>query len=164
MKQNIKFVRDTLYQLKKDYGDVVTLVQPIQESTNTVTGIRSFTRNVFHIPRAVILPREMMRVVYYDLGFLKANNNFIYSGELDQITTLILFDGRDLRQCRKIELRDYVYYQNARYQIDKMTEINFGLGYAVALKTLKGEIPFQPIEVKVQHFVNPYGGLYYEQD
>ena len=167
MTQNVKWIRDTLYRLKRDFGDAATLVQPIQEQTNTETGVRTVSRNVFHLPRVVILPQEMIRTVFYDLGFLKANNNFVYSGELDQLNTLILIDGRDvnnLRHYRKIELKDYIFYKNVRFEIERMTDLNFDVGYALALKTLKGELPFQPIEIKVQHSVYPYGGLSYEQN
>lgn len=164
MAQNVTHIRDLLYNFKRDYGDKVTLVQPIQEQTNSVTGMRTTSRNVFHIQRATILPREMTRVVFYDLSFLKANNMFTYAGELDAVTLMVILDARDLNQphFRPVEMRDSIYYNNERYEPEKIINLNFNLGVVMALKTIKGSIPYQPIDVHVQHTVIPCGGVRHE--
>lgn len=153
---NVHFLRDTLYQLKQNYGFPVTLIKTISEETNSETGQRTVQREIVNIKKAVDLPAETARKFWYDMAFLKANTNFTYGAEADVISKQIIIDFRDL-QGKKITERDYIIYDHERYSIKKVYNLEHKLGYLLSLEAAEGALPYAPIDVFVQQSLQIYG-------
>lgn len=152
---NVKFVRDLLYTLKKNYGVQATVAFLLSDTTDTKTGQRNVQRKLHNIRKAAVLPVEVARQVFYDLTFLKANNAFTYGGEVEIGSVFVLLDGRDL--CQPLTLKENIFINSKRYIIHRLSDLQHNLGYAVLLKTVEGELPFAPIFVSVTSTLNLQG-------
>lgn len=89
--------KDILYALKRQHGTPATIRRLITVDNTVETGRQSKTYEVIEIKRAILLPEEMIRGFLYDLSFIAANKNFTYGGFFDNVSRMVLIDGKDLQ-------------------------------------------------------------------
>ncbi len=156
MKPNILNIREVIYSLKRDYGVRGTFIKIIREETNSVSGQRSVEQKIVDINKIVVLPENLARKFWYDVGFLKANTNFTYGGEVSVVTKNILIENKDLNALT-ITDRDFFVLDFIRWHIEKVTELEFNLGYIVTLKTAPDSSPYNIININTFNTIQLYG-------
>ena len=145
-------LRDIVYRLKRAYGQPVTIHEITSTSTDYSTGARDVQRDAYLVRRAVVMPADQRRQQKFDIGYLKANSNFVYGGELVDETRLILLDRRD---CT-ITLTDkmYIVVRHKRYDIKKVAEIE-DVAYLVTVVETKGAPTYETHIVHAHNEMRP---------
>ena len=133
MSYNLREIRRIIYNLKRQYGLILSYYRPLSTEYDLDTGESTRTFDLHIVKRAVLLPTKLDRSFVYDLTYIAANNNFVGGALFDRDQRVILIDGRDL----PIEpnLDDHVEFEGQRYQI---AEINTTAGYRAHLLRVQG--------------------------
>lgn len=114
----LRFIRDVIYRLKRAYGQRVDIYHQSAESVNYQTGAKTVTKQKWSVRRVVVFTADMVRKHAYDLSYIAANKNFTYGGTFELGTRFFLFDGRDIPSDCAIEVENwYLIYDHARYEI-----------------------------------------------
>ena len=118
-----RFLRSTIYKLKRRFGESVTFVRVAQKgTTDYTTGVVGENYEERHSVRNVIfLPYALARNFSYDLSYIAANKNFTYGGFYDTETSTIICDKRDLK-CFQLDIDAWVEVNCRRHTIKKITE------------------------------------------
>lgn len=118
-----RFLRSTIYKLKRRFGSSVTFKRIDESETpDYTTGViedqyieSKTVRNV------IFLPFALSRNFSYDLSYIAANKNFTYGGFYDTEISTIVCDKRDL--CGfSLDLDSWVMVCDVRYQVKKVLE------------------------------------------
>lgn len=141
---NVQFLRDAFYKMRLDYGRPGKVFQIISESTDSETGRRTVNQNVIPIPQIVVAPMSVVRKFFFDLAYMKANNNFTYGGDFDIADMLVFIDAK-----YNVKIEDHVIMKNERFQIKKVTDVA-GVFSIVQLNATPAQTPYDVIEVGTQ--------------
>lgn len=130
---NLKEIRNTIYQLKREYGVPVYLRQPTQNATDVTTGIVTTTYTVTYIRRCIVLPADRARQFIH----LTDAKNFNYGGFFDKNTRMFLVEYKDLVPGSDITEQDHVIYNKLRHDVTSTERID-GIGYVLTTKYVEG--------------------------
>lgn len=144
-----RFIRNTLYQLKRDYGKQLTLYLETA-TTNITTGARTATTQNWVIKRAVLLPDDWKKKFSYALSFVAANKNFTYGGFFDRAQREVLIDATDIPKGLKITTEHHVVIDSKKYNITRVVDLEEAAGWILEVKHVSGEIPKQVLSVKAR--------------
>ena len=135
-----KFIsKDILYALKRQRGTPATIRRLITVDNTTETGKQCKTYDTIEIKRAILLPEEMIRGFLYDLSFIAANKNFTYGGFFDEVSRIILIDGKDLQ----VELtpNDHILIDGIRESIKAIGVFEHNkIGWIIATNRVSKEV------------------------
>lgn len=149
---NVQFLKDAFYKLQLDYGRPGKLIQIESESTNSVTGRRTVNQTVTMIPKVVVAPMSVVRKFFFDLAYMKANNNFTYGTDFDIADTIVFIASK-----YKVSIENELIMKADRFQIAKVQDV----AEVFTILSLKAQ-PAQPlhdvIEVGAKSNLQPYGG------
>lgn len=145
----LSFVRQALYSLKRDYGYFLDVYKTIQEDVDQKTGKRTRTRKVYRIAKAVVLPSTLARKFKYDLSYIAANKNFTYGDYYDVNSRLVIIDAADARRF-ELAVNDGVIFEHHRYVIKQVVKLEYGLGFLVTMTETVGAIPFEIFSIRVE--------------
>lgn len=147
---NVKFIRDTLYQMKKDYG--VAIKYGILERSNLDmdTGKTTVTKKVYLIRKAIIFPTKLQRKFVQDIAYLAANKNFTYGALFDEKTTIFVIDARDLPRGLQMNMNNFIFMNHQRFVIKTAEILEHNCGWLITAQTHEGANPFdvQPVSVR----------------
>lgn len=145
-------LREIVYRLKQAFGQTITIHEITATSTDYDTGARDVQRTAYAVRRAVVLPADIRRQQKFDIGYLKANSNFVYGGEWVDESRIIIIDRRD---C-EITLTDkmYILFKHKRYDIKKVAEIE-DVAYMIAVVETKGAPPYETHIVHAHNVMEP---------
>ena len=144
-----RFIRNTLYQLKRDYGKQLTLYLETA-TTNLTTGVRTPTSTNWVVQRAVILPSDWKRKFSYALSFVAANKNFTYGGFFDADRRELVIDATDLPKGLLITNDYHLTIDGFKYLIAEVSQLEEAAGWIIHAKAVSGESPRQVISVKAR--------------
>jgi hypothetical protein len=157
MAPNIQFMLRALYELKRDYGVPAVLIQVLQEETDSAKGVRSVLRDVVKINKVVPFSETSIKKFWYDIGYLRANSNFTYGGEVQIQTRQIVLQKKDIGK-RTITTSDFFILEGIRYQVEKVYDLDFQIGYLISLKTAEGMPAASVIFVRAHNNLQISGG------
>jgi hypothetical protein len=140
---NVKFIRDTLYQMKKDYGVPVKYGRLVKNELNLDTGINTVTKEVYLIRKAVLLPTKLMRKFVQDIAYLAANKNFTYGALFDEKLSLLIIDSRDLPRGLQLNMDDFLFMGHQRFMIKQAEILEHNCGWLITAQTHEGAHPFE---------------------
>jgi hypothetical protein len=147
---NVKFIRDALYQMKKDYG--VAIKYGVLESSNLDmdTGLTTVTKRVYLIRKAILFPTKLQRKFVQDIAYLAANKNFTYGALFDEKTTIFIIDARDLPRGLQINMDQFLFMGHQRFMIKQAEILEHNCGWLITAQTHEGANPFevQPVSVR----------------
>lgn len=131
--------KGVIYRLKRAYGQPVAIHFQTSSSVDVSTGVKSLTRDVIQVSKAVVLPSLIHRDIKYDIGYLKANSNFTYGGVFTEGTRQVLLDKSDLPRDFTINVVDtqYIVFQRKRYAIKSVDELEVPC-YCITMQETKG--------------------------
>lgn len=130
------FIRDTIYQLKQDYGHRMDLYVPLKAVQDLGTGKQIVDRKQICIKKVVLLSEILQRSLIHDIAFLTAGRNFAYGGLFDQGLRMILIAGTDLPKNIKLNDSCYFIYNHIRYDLVSTEELEHRCGYIIKMKQL----------------------------
>lgn len=149
---NIQFLRDAFYKMRLDYGRPGKVFQITSESTNSLTGKRTVQQNVIPIRDVVVAPISVVRKFFFDLAYMKANNNFTYGGDFDIADMIVFIDSK-----LKVKIEDELVLGKERWQIFKVQDVA-GVFTILSLKAQPAQPLYDVIEVGAKSNLQPYGG------
>lgn len=141
MSKNLIFVKRQLYALKREYGYPAAIYRLTAGATNLETGEKSVTRVKYSIDQMIVLPNRAETIGFYGPALLKAGREFAYGGFQDQDLKFMMVDAEDLPDGFTLDQKDSVVYENRKYEIVKLLEVEDKLGYFMVCNHLKGEPP-----------------------
>ena len=120
-----------LYTLKKGYGFPITLHKVTDESLNMQTGKRTPTIVTCKIDKAIILPATAQ------LQFENRDAGFKYGGLYDTSLRKVVIDAQDVVNF-EIEEDDYFIWDTERWQVAKVTSLEYETGYTILARMVDG--------------------------
>lgn len=147
--QNVQFIRDMLYSMKRDYGLPIRYGRIATQELNYNTGENVVVKHVYSIRKAVVITNTLNRRFVQDIAYLAANKNFTYGGLFDENSTFFIIDARDLPKNVTIEMDDFIFYEHGRYYVKKVERLAYNCGYIVSCLQHEGANPFDVQPAKV---------------
>jgi hypothetical protein len=113
-------VRDTIYQLKREYGLSATIFQKVSETVDIDTGAVTNNIRFKHIARAIMLPVTLSRTLFqteYD-----SNSRIIYIDNSDLGTLVLAKDNWIVFNSKKYLVNDVTTYDNNLATVAELKE------------------------------------------
>lgn len=114
---DISFIRETLYDLKKRHKAEIKIIEIVSQEQSNFTGQRIVNRKTINIKKAIRLPYDLKRSFAQDIAYLAANKNFTYGALNDYKTETFVIDFRDVPNNFVPNLSHYIAYKNRRFDI-----------------------------------------------
>lgn len=124
-------IRQALYVLKRNYGSTVTLYTLVSASTDYTTGVKTVSQTPLVIRRCIVLPVKMQREVSQGIAAISANKEFAYGGSYDVGTREFVIDSRDLPAGTSIQQDDWLLYNDRRYELKSIEELEQHTGWHI---------------------------------
>lgn len=145
-------IQRTLYDLKQKYGEEIQIYRLESASTNYETGVKSATKSVIDIRKAIVLPTIEMRRFFASIAFINASKQFLALGNqgFDQSSRGFIIEARDIEPQSsgfEFELEDWIVYRSHRYDVAEIERLEFDVGWLILGKEVKGSIPERVINL-----------------
>lgn len=142
-------IRLALYELKKRYGDFISVYRLLSATTDYETGAKTATKESFDT-RAIVLPTSEIRRFVANLNFISSSKPFVSPGihGWDQSQRGFIIDARDIPGF-EFETEDWIVYRDQRYEVSFVEKLEFDTGWFVVAKAVKGSDPEQFIRLNV---------------
>lgn len=155
-------VRITVYSLKREHGQPITLCRTSNNTTNFETGVQAETLHKIEIRRAAFLPAKALRSFSYDLSFIAANKNFTLGGYFDHRNKRVLIDRRDINRVDAtwpLDLNMHVLYKEKRWEIKEIYEYDDEECILLILDGLTGAAPLNQTDVAIEDTIELTDGF-----
>ncbi len=146
--------RETLYALKRDYGDRIDIYKLLSSSTDELTGAKVITKDYFPIRRAIVMPEKKDRTVQQSISLISANKEFVQGGTYDVGTRDFIVERRDCPNLPELGADDWIVYEGLKYQIKTVETFEPNAGWVINAKRLSGEVPEQCYLRKPDHLLD----------
>jgi hypothetical protein len=118
--RNFRFISRILYQLKKDFSDVVDFYIETLGAVDVEDGTRTVTRSKTRVHKTIILDAVSM------IKYLGKNEGFF-----DHKTRFFILDKRDVPSNFTLTKDHYLIYKNSRYRISKIEIFEHNQGFLI---------------------------------
>lgn len=145
--QTIQF-RETLYQLRMDYGTPTDVYRILTADTD-VAGVRTWQRKRYHVPKGILFPSILSKKYLHDLSAVRLDRHFVYGGDIDLKTRLMILDRTELPKAFEITTEDMIVCNMLRYSIKQIDDLDYGLGYMLSLTNVQSSQPYQELSISV---------------
>lgn len=133
----LRFIREVIYDLKRDYGGPVEIYQDVVGDTNVWTGVKNVTKNKWTVARAIRLPRNIHRDSIYHIT---GNRIFAYGNIIETADRQVIIDWRDLPTGFQFKEENwYMIIDGQRYEVVRVIEFDFNAAIYVILKQTMGQ-------------------------
>jgi hypothetical protein len=149
-----RFIRHTLYSLKRQYGGRVDVYKLSAADTDYETGVKTYTRSVVTVTKGIVLPVQIKREAVQGISTISANKAFVYGGTYDAGTRTFILDTRDLPANYEIVMDDWLIYNGRRYDIKNISEFEQHAAWIVIGKEVKGVRPEQIIHMTMENLLD----------
>lgn len=136
-----KWIRATIYAMKREYGGSITIYELVSADTDLETGIKTATYNSYPIARAVVLPLHAMRQVIQGISLISANKKLVQGGTFDAGDRVFIIDRKDVPATFELEKDDWIEYDGKRYDIKYVDEYEPETSWLVLGKVIEGVVP-----------------------
>jgi hypothetical protein len=135
-----KHVKNTVYSLKRRYGQQVTLNRQSVAGTYDYTTGAATGRTLASlvVKRAILLPARGSRTFNYDLSFIAANKNFTYGGFYDKFQRRLILDQKDITGGFTVDLNTTVTIGTKEYETKEVQEYEEQSAILLILVETKG--------------------------
>lgn len=144
-----RFIRRTLYSLKRQYGSRVDVYQLNSANTNYQTGVKTVNKSVNVVRKCIVLPVKIAREVVQTISQISANKTFVYGGSYDAGTRMFIIDTRDMPNDYEFTNDDWIVYNGRRYDIKSIEEFEQHTAWSIIGREVRGVIPEQVFFVHV---------------
>lgn len=145
-----RMIRQTLYDLKKRYGDEITVYKLSSATTDYKTGVKAATTTSVDIRKAVVMPTSEVRKFFASISFISASKSFLSPGQQgwDQSQRGFIIDARDIPGF-EFDPEDWIVYRGQRYEVVMIEKLEYDTGWLIIGKETKGQRPEQDIRLNV---------------
>lgn len=151
----LRFIREAIYGLKREYGIPGDLYILIDSTSNLETGERIVKKEVFRIKRVILLPRRL----YNNVVTLVGGTQKIHHGATtDQSERLIIIDSKDYPKDYTVSKEDYFVINRTRYNVLEVQDFESKLAVLLKVRQIEGELPRQILDVRANTSVNLNSG------
>lgn len=147
-------LRRTIYILKRQVGQPMTICRSTGNTLDIETGIQSNSLVTYDIRRVILLPMSSLRSFAYDLSFIAANKNFTYGGMFDINSRIAIFSRRDVPSTFIFDQNMYVKIKDKRYEVKSPTFYEDDEIIALFLTALENQIPLDVVNEDVSSGLN----------
>lgn len=144
-------VQRTIYDLKRRYGNEITVYRLDSASTDYETGQKTASKTAYQIRSAVVLPASETRRFFASIAMLSAAKQFIAPGNqgFDQSRRGFIIEARDLPSDFEFQPEDWIVYNSRRYECEIIEALESRSGWMIMAKELKGTDPEEIISLNV---------------
>lgn len=146
-----RFLRKTLYSLKRQYGGRVDVYKLGSTDTDYETGVKTYARSMITVSKCIVLPVKIQREAVQSISVISANKTFVYGGTYDAGSRMFIIDARDLPDGYEIVNDDWLVYNDRRYDIKDITEFEQHTGWVITGREVRGVRPEQIFQVRVEN-------------
>lgn len=133
---NLRQIRNILYQLKKDFPWRIQLRNIVESSSDKKLGVVTKSFMTITVNKAILLPTKLMPSFIYDLSFIAANKNFTYGGLFGAGTRVVIVDGRDIPSTFTMEENTQVLADKIVYVVKSIDSLVGKAGFLLTVTTL----------------------------
>lgn len=148
----LRFIRNILYRLKRDYGSQADIYHQISETIDYNTGKKIVTKDKIIVKRVILLPNNVSIDATYGTTYTNSNRKFTYGGFYSVGERGIIIDRKDLPKNYDLHndfINKYVIIQSRRYEIVSIQEVDNQSAYFIKLKETLGTQLAQSVEIKM---------------
>lgn len=148
----LRFIRDILYRLKRDYGSLADIYHQSSETIDLDTGRKVVTKSKISIRKTILLPNSVSIDSTYGTTYTNSDRKFVYGGFYSVGERGVIIDRKDLPKGYDLHddhMNKYVIIQVRRYEIVEIQEMDNQSGYYIRLKELEGAQLAQTVEMKM---------------
>lgn len=138
-----RFIRRTLYSLKRQYGSRVDIYKLVGVNTDYETGVKTVSKTVEVVRKCIVLPVKIAREVSKTISQISANKTFVYGGTYDAGTRMFIVDTRDMPKDFEFTNDDWIVYNSRRYDIKTIEEFEQHTAWTIVAKEVVGVRPEQ---------------------
>ena len=146
---SVKFIKDNIYILKKDYGRPITIYKKIS-TIDIKTGLTTISRTKVKINKAIVLPsiesmygKESFEKTYLNTGRIRES----LGGYIEIIDKIVILDKKDLPKTFDVNPDDYVVIDHQRFDIKAIDDYE---RIILALKQTTGQSTLEVIDMKIK--------------
>jgi len=147
-------IRQSLYQLKKNYGAPIDIYKLVSSETDTRTGEKVSVITVTHVRRAVVVPARIDRSAQQTISIISANKQFVTGGHYDMSQRDFIIDRRDVPAIPELTADDWIVYNGRKYQVKTVETLEVDAGWIITGRELVGEIPAQIFDLRAESFLD----------
>lgn len=141
-RRQTRFIKQVLYQLKKEFGFEITIHRVVSETKDLENGTIEPVIITQRVRRAIMLPDDSQRKFEYDLAFIAAAKNFTYGGFYDTSIRRVIIDVADLRGF-EVAIDDYFIWNEKRWNISRIDWFELQTGIVLYAKMVEGTVRYQ---------------------
>lgn len=149
----IRLIRRCIKQMKKEYGNEITVYSLGTATTNYDTGVKAATHTSVFIRRAVVLPVTLTRDVIQTISIISANKQLLQGGTFDAGLRMFIIDRTDVPSTWLVEKDDWIVYDGKRYDVKKVEEYEYRTAWVVTAKLVEGNPVYQDHHVKANGYL-----------
>jgi hypothetical protein len=144
----LRFIKEVIYDLKRDYGGPIDIYQNVVGETDFRTGEKTIEKRHWKIRRAIRLPRDIHRDAIFSAT---GNTLFAYGNVIELADRNIIIDWRDLPAGFNFKEENwYVVIEAGHYEIVKVIEFDNRAAIFIILKQLIGAPREAIVEIGIQ--------------
>lgn len=135
-----RIIRQTIYQLKHEYGRDVQVYKLTSASTDRRTGVKTQDEALFQVRKCVVMPTNAMRKIFQSISYISASKPFVSQGGQgwDGEQTSFIFEGRDLPADHRWEVEDWIVHNGIRYDVSNIEHLADNAGWMIQAKAVLG--------------------------
>ena len=149
----IRLIRRCIRQLKKEYGNPITVYQLLTVNTDYDSGAKTETHNSVHVKRAVVLPVSLTRDVIQSISMISANKQVVQGGTFDPGIRTFIIDRSDVPSDFDLHQDDWITYNGERYDIKKVNAYEDKTAWLVQAKLIEGAPAYEDLHAKTNSYL-----------
>jgi hypothetical protein len=134
----LDFQRRVLYDLKRQYGQHVDIVDQQVGTPDLKAGTRNTVQVATSVPLAIVLTPKAFTKGFYDTPLLKAGRQFAYGSFVDINTKIVVLDIADLPIGFEVKQSQHLIIANKRYEVESFATLEYDNGYIINCKRAEG--------------------------
>ncbi|MHC4301378.1 MAG: hypothetical protein ACYS7Y_29270 [Planctomycetota bacterium] len=149
----IRFIRRCIRQMKKEYGNAITVYALGTVDTDYDTGVKTETHTSVFIRRAVVLPVNLTRDVIQTISMISANKKVVQGGTFDPGIRRFIIDRTDVPATWTVKKDDWIVYDGKRYDVKTAEEYEYKTAWLVTAKLIEGAPVYEDHHVKADGYL-----------
>jgi 3',5'-cyclic AMP phosphodiesterase CpdA len=133
-----RFIRRTIYSLKRQYGAEVDAYKVLSSTTDLCTGEKGNRRSRVKIKKCIVLPTNLRRKVVQNISVISADKEFVYGGSFDANLRDLLIDNRDLPSGYEFVPEDYFVFSGVRWNIVAISKYEYNTAWIISVSAAYG--------------------------
>lgn len=142
-----RLAQRTLYDLKRRYGQEVTIYKTIGLSTNYQTGIKTSDTESLFVRNCIALPAKLARKLSQSISYLSASKSFAGQGGpgWNQESVVFILDQNDIRDFEP-KIEHWITYRGKRYDFHTIEKLQEQLGWLIEGIAVIGTDPEEAVK------------------